>query len=137
MKELKIKYQQLTKKEKMLVRQVKDYNTLISSLLVELKGLGEKLDVTYTKETLLQYQNEKNKLDAKLVSVKFDKSIISAKLNFTFVRVLESNTIEELFSSLNDKYEGYAIPVEFTFEHDSENDDVKNVTFYKINPKVS
>ncbi|MCR8633931.1 hypothetical protein [Paenibacillus radicis (ex Xue et al. 2023)] len=135
MKKMKNTYQQLTKKEKLLARQVTGYNTLISSLLVELRGLGEKLDASFAKEIVLRIQNEKGKLEEKLVSIRIDKSVMSAKLNFTFERILESNTIEELFSSINEKYESYAIPVEFTYEYDNENDDIKNVTFFKANSK--
>jgi hypothetical protein len=133
-KEMKYTYTQLIKKERSLNKQVNKYNTLINSLLVEIRGLGEKLDASSTKDTLLLLQKEKSKLESKLISVKLDKNILSAKIKNIFARIRESGTIQELFTSLNDKYESYSIPVEFTYEYDSELDEVKNVTFYKVNP---
>ncbi|CAN7457493.1 hypothetical protein [Paenibacillus sp. LjRoot56] len=134
--EMKHTYTQLRQKERSLNKQVNDYQFLINALLVELKGLGEKLDVSYTKEMLLRFEREKSKLESELVSVKYDKNVLSAKINNIFSRMLESNIVEEIFSSLNEKYESFAIPVEFDYEYDNETDGVRNVTFYKASNRA-
>jgi hypothetical protein len=133
--EMKRSYNVLTKKEKSLTKEIKDYQFLINSLLVELRGLGEKLHVSFTRETLLRFHKEKSKLEADLVSIRLDKGVLNAKLKSIFSRLRESNSVQEIFSSLNEKYGNYAIPLQFEYEYDSSIDDVKNVTIYKKNLK--
>ncbi len=131
-KQMKINRNELKVKEGLLKDSIDNYQKTISSLLGDIKGIGATLDVTSTKEALIRLQNEKNKLESDLIAIRFEIGVLTAKINRRFYVLLGDNSIEGFFQALNEKYASYAIPIQFEYQYDEENDNAKNVVFYKV-----